>query len=111
MVALGARLLQLRGGPEGELQRLVGVEARIAGGVIALRQHVVGDGLGAAGAFGEGVGGGDGGACGPPAPLLHRAAAMRGVWEPWARASFRLWGVRKACSSAWLGLRRGSQAV
>src|SRR5687767_3034811 len=49
-VALG---LQLLGDQEGELQRLAGVEARVAMGVIAVGEAVLGDRLGAADALGH----------------------------------------------------------
>src|SRR4030042_94715 len=44
--------LQPLGHDEGQLERLVGVEPRIAMGVVAVRQIGLGDGLGAAHAFG-----------------------------------------------------------
>src|SRR5919109_2105907 len=45
--------LQLLGDQEGELQRLAGVEPRVAMGVVAVGQAVLGNGLGAAYALGH----------------------------------------------------------
>src|ERR1700693_2892572 len=48
-----ALALQPLGDDEGKLERLVGVEPRVTMGVVAVRQVGLGDGLGAADAFGH----------------------------------------------------------
>src|SRR3990167_1375562 len=50
---LTSYLLQRLGDQEGQFQRLVGVHPRVAVGVVAVRQAVLGDRSGAADAFGD----------------------------------------------------------